>query len=114
MTAITLKSGETLPYGSAPPSDAAGADGTIYGTADNDYLSVVYPQDLYQRTALYGFAGNDALSGGSQNDVIDGGDGNDFLTGEIGRASCRERVEISGGAGLFKKKKNKISEEYIT
>src|SRR3712207_8499366 len=25
---------------------------------------------------------------------------------EIGRASCRERVEISGGAGSFKKKDN--------
>src|SRR2546430_10970814 len=27
---------------------------------------------------------------------------------EIGRASCRERGEISGGAGSLKKKKNKI------
>src|SRR5437773_9575317 len=26
---------------------------------------------------------------------------------EIGRASCRERVESSGGAGSFRKKKNK-------
>src|SRR4051794_41846009 len=30
---------------------------------------------------------------------------------KIGRASCRERVEISGGAGSLKKKKKKEGEE---
>src|SRR4051794_41966129 len=31
------------------------------------------------------------------------------LHGQIGRASCRERVEVSGGDGSFKKKKNVVA-----
>src|SRR4051794_41953836 len=37
--------------------------------------------------------------------VIEPGGGHHGQHLEIGRASCRERVEISGGAGSFKKKK---------
>ncbi len=63
-------------------------DGTITGTAGNDFLLGQEGKDR-----ISAGSGNDFLSGGGGNDTISGGAGNDLLLGGEGNDS------LSGGAG---------------
>ena len=62
----------------------------FFGGDGNDQLSGSTGDDR-----LYGEAGDDTLRGSAGSDWLTGGDGDDKLygdNGQIGRASCRERV----------------------
>src|SRR5687768_18449685 len=70
-----------------------------------DWSSDVCSSDL--NDVLKGGSGADALIGGSGNDIYYVDNAGDVVTEDgvqIGRASCRQRVEVSVGGGLVKKK----------
>ena len=81
--------------GAAPNSDdvilGVSTDETLIGLGGNDGLAGGSGADV-----LEGGEGSDLLLGGFGADTINGGAGDDFIygsaIGEIGRASCRERV----------------------
>ena len=70
------------------PSDIAGFDYHIIGTADRDDIRAGSGRDLIEsggtRDEIFGLGNDDEIHGGDGSDVIDAGDGNDLVFGDAG------------------------------
>src|SRR5690606_41818214 len=101
-TLLALGLGACLATGAANASLLS----KLFGKSDSDYTRTRYPIVL-----SHGMLGWDSMLGldywyGIPGALRSGG-ATVYVTEEIGRASCRERVWISGGGGGIKKKLGK-------
>jgi len=93
---VGLMVGPAFANGVLGASAGAKAECTITGTAASDDINGTTRDDVIctkagQDTAS-GDEGNDIIRLGQGDDEGFGDDGSDILKGQIGRASCRERV----------------------
>jgi Ca2+-binding RTX toxin-like protein len=85
--------------GSFPAADVTGRV-VVHGLGGNDVITV--SPRMTRPAALFGDAGNDALTGGGGSDRLDGGEGNDRLSGGAGDdllVGGAGNDRLGGGAG---------------